>query len=338
MGGNALKNCTTRRFLADEYHPLERHVVSRLEDLFPLSRIAAIRAYKNKESFGDMDIIISTKDLPVDYIETVMDEFSPKDAFRNGNCFSFEFTECQIDLIAYPEEEFNTAYRYFAYNDLGNLLGRLAYSMGLKLGHDGLSYNWREGTEQYHTEVLLTDWDKILPVLGLDPLVYNSGFDTLDDIFKFVVSSKFFNKDIFLLENRNHASRIRDAKRKTYMEFLDWIEVDGNVVNNYPRIDKRDWLVYAFRVIVGFEETYFRVIEEWKESTAAKAKFNGGLVRHITGVEGKELGELMKYMKQSKWLRDKKWLIEMPECVIRDVIVYWAAEFEKDKKLVDIQK
>ncbi|WP_457824345.1 hypothetical protein, partial [Staphylococcus aureus] len=52
----------------------------------------------------------------------------------------------------------------------------------------------------------------------------NGGFRNLLDIFQFVVSSPYANLDIYLLENRNHKSRIRDSKRPTYNAFLDWLE------------------------------------------------------------------------------------------------------------------
>jgi len=330
MGGNALKNCTTRRYDADEYRSFEWHVLDKLGDLFPLCQIAAIKAYATKESFGDMDVIICTEHLPDDYIETIIDDFAPKDVFRNGNCLSFEYLEFQVDLITYPPEEFGTALDYYAYNDLGNLCGRLAHMMGLKLGHDGLSYNWRVDTYQFKNVVLLTDWDDILPVLGLDPAIYRRGFDTLEDIFKFVVSSQFFSKDIFLLENRNNTSRTRDAKRKTYMEFLDWIEVDGNVVNNYPKAEnKYCWLQYLFNSIPHFRKIYYEVMTEWKEAKVIKEKFNGGLVRHITGIEGKELGDLMKFIKEnSDALTSAEWILAATDAEIRSSISFWCDEFK----------
>lgn len=43
----------------------------------------------------------------------------------------------------------------------------------------------------------------------------------LNDIFRYVVGSACFNRDIFLLENRDAQSRIRDRKCKTCMAFLD---------------------------------------------------------------------------------------------------------------------
>lgn len=332
MGGNALKNVVTRRYERDEYFFLEELVMKKLRDHYsPEKRIVPIRAYNNKESFGDMDILIEGDYTAENFIGTIQSIFEPKQIYKNSNCISFEYKEFQIDLIVTPTEEFDTSYNYFNYNDLGNLCGRIAHSMGLKLGHDGLSYNWRIDTYQFKNVVLLTDWNDILPVLGLDPEVYNRGFDELEDIFKFVVSSQFFNKDIFLLHNRNHTSRVRDAKRKTYMEFLDWIEVDGNAVNNYSKKEnKDDWLEYLFVMIDGFQTIYGIVNREWEDATAVKAKFNGDIVRGYTGLEGKDLGIFMKYMKDCSFpLSDDKWILFSTPEQIKEHILFWFKCFKE---------
>lgn len=305
MGGNALKTCITRRYNADEYYAIEDDVVCKLHNLFPTSDISPIKAYAKKESFGDLDVLIVSDKLPVDWVDMVVNKFDTKESVKNGNVLSFEYRQFQVDLIVTPSEEFQSSVSYFAYNDLGNLLGRVAHSMGLKLGHDGLSYNWRIDTYQFKNIVLLTDFKDILPVLGYSYERYAEGFDTLEDIFKFVVSSDFFNKDIYLLNNRNHTSRIRDAKRKTYMDFLTWLEnyeekdsqkSNGAIIKEYG---KDTWLPYLFDNIEGFKETYDEVMVEWNQAVLFKSKYNGGLVMQWTGLSCRELGDFMKWHKSN---------------------------------------
>lgn len=290
-----------------------------LESLFPLCKILPVKAFKEKESFGDADILIEGKFLPSDWQEQIISMFSLKPEMwfkeKNSNVFSFAYRQLQVDLIVTAPDEFHTSYNYFNYNDLGNLLGRVAHAMGLKLGHDGLSYNWRVETYQFRNIILLTDWKDILPVLGYDYSQYGKGFDTLEDIFKFVVSSPSFSKDIYLLHNRNHTSRVRDAKRKTYMDFLKWLE--GYEETQAQRSlawwhngcrketgDKRSWLPHLFHSIKGFEAIYNSVQAEWEQAIEFKKRFNGELVKEWTGLSGKELGEFMRYMKE--FLTDEK--------------------------------
>lgn len=311
MGGNALKNCSTRRYRREEYFDLCNEVVFKTSYWLPCSFPHVIEAYHNKESFGDMDVIILSDMLPYNYLEIIKEVFEPAELVKNGNCVSFEYKNFQIDFIITPEEEYSTSVRYFSYNDLGNLLGRVAHSMGLKLGHDGLSYNWRVDTYQFRNIVLLKDWKDILPVLGYDYNDYKHGFATLEEIFKFVVKSPYFNKDIYLLRNRNHTSRVRDAKRKTYMDFLDWIETyqeteeqKAYAATRHSISGKDVWLPYLFSKIEGFEAVYSAVNVEWKQAILIKNKFNGDIVKEQLGLEGKELGKFMRYLKDIQKSKD----------------------------------
>lgn len=334
MGGNCLKNIETRRYTADEYYKIRCRVTDRLESLFPLCRIHVLRAYRNKESYGDMDVLIDSKFLPQNYVEEILEEFGCNDHVKNGNCLSFDYRQFQIDLIATKPEEFNTSKEYYAWSDLGNLLGRIAHSMGLKLGHDGLSYNWRIDTYQFKNEVLLTEFKDILPVLGYSWERYKKGFDTLQDIFEFVVSSPFFNKDIFMLHNRNNAARTRDRKRKTYMEFLKWLETRDDL-ESYPKAaHKDDWLPFLFSRIKGFEETYQRVKIEWNNAVEYKRKFNGDIVKEYTGLEGKELGVFMQWVKRFEYHDEnyafyEAWVLEHDESEIKERILELFVWYQK---------
>jgi hypothetical protein len=335
MGGNALKNCKTRRYNAAEYYQLRDAVLCDLDAIFLDSMCDDIPAYRSKESFGDMDILLESDTLPHNWQERVICCFQPKEYVKNGNCFSFEYEEFQIDLIVTPSGEYETSYNYFAWNDLGNLLGRIAHKMGLKLGHDGLAYNWRiDETQHFRTVVIEKDWCKILPVLGYDYERYKQGFDTLEDIFKFVVSSEFFHKDIYLLHNRNHAARIRDRKRKTYTEFLKWIEGYEETLEQqfhatwakYHREEsgnKKFWLPYLFKQIPHFESIYNEVQKEWDEAVEFKRRFNGDLVKEWLGLEGKELGNFMRYMRENGGSNFKTDILKMNPRLVERYVCYF---------------
>lgn len=337
MGGNALKNCVTRRYGADEYFQLDHKVFMKLAPLFGETQVSVytIDAYRAKESFGDLDILLGCGDLPSDWVQRIVEEFKPKEWVKNGNVLSFEFKEFQIDIINTPVKEFETSKNYFAWNDLGNLLGRLAASMNLKLGHDGLSYVWKEGTQQFKKEVISTNWETICNVLGVSYARYCEGFDELQDIFEFVVSSPFFNKEIFLLENRNNYARTRDKKRPTYTKFLTWIEsyeetIEQNAnedVDNWHKQEgsgKSHWLPYLFRGIEGFEETYIRVNAEWEFEKGFKVRYNGDVVRTVTGLDKQELGKFMKWVRENNDTEVfKKLIVKMNPEVVDAFIAHW---------------
>jgi hypothetical protein len=125
------------------------------------------------------------------------------------------------------------------------------------------------------------------------------GFDELLDIFQFVASSEFFTRDIFLLENRNAAARVRDRKRPTYTKFLAWCEqTPGLPVFKYPQ-SKEHWIPRMEQFFPHFKQEYVLSMEHLAIQRELKTRFSGDLVSGITGLKGKELGELMQCLKAS---------------------------------------
>ena len=312
MGGNALKNTETRRYQRDEYLLLEAEVLNKLRQDFPGRRIEAIRAYREKDSFGDMDVLLENDNIHQDLYNFrdlgryVIERFQSKQAVQNGGVVSFEYKQFQIDLIGTPSKDYETSVNYFAWNDLGNLMGRIAHKLGFKYGHEGLSMTFRDGDYQYAEINISKDPKAIVEFLGYDYDRFARGFDTVQDIFDFTVSTEFFNREIYALENRNHTSRTRDRKRKTYNQFLTWIETAPGL-NAYPwasvkeqggREYKKQFMERAFTFFPSFKEQHDQVQSEfqlWKDS---RQNFNGDLVREWTGLEDQELGRFMKFLRE----------------------------------------
>lgn len=207
---------------------------------------------------------------------------------------------------------------------MGNLLGRIAHKAGFKLGHLGLRYVLRDPDNSDHVLAELTitrDWAETLRLLGYDPVHYQAGFEggfaSLADIFDYVTSSPYCNKDIYLLENRNNKARVRDRKRKTYQAFLAWLEtVPANALPCYDWADKetirQQFLGEALARFPAFKEAYLQALADWRAEQAFRAKFNGKLVAEITGLTGKALGSVMQQIRNSfpgkaamrDWVRD----------------------------------
>lgn len=369
MGGNAIKNCSVRRYRAAEYFPLEEKVLAQLRSDFPGRKIDALKAYKNKTDFGDMDILLESdglleeevlvqlrsestwlhlaalngREVMVDFegntfisesgclaedlSNYVQKTFASKEVMPNGPVLSFEHGEFQIDLILTPRHEFSTSAAYYSWNDLGNLCGCLTRTMGLKLGHDGLSYAFSEGTRRFDLSVVSTDWKDILSVIDLDYERWLEGFDSLQDIFRFVVSSRYFNRDIYLLHNRNSHSRVRDIKRQTYSKFLAWLDEQpaGSIPEHPLANNKQDWLPHLFRAIPGFESHYQKTALKIKEAATVKRKFNGGLVRFVTGLDEAKLGELMLGLKAAFGGADalSQWVLKSSPAKIEQTVLYF---------------
>ena len=308
MGGNALKNVETRRYQRDEYLALEKEVLDILREDFPGRRVAAIQAYREKESFGDMDVLLESDNLNTDLMKYVKERFNTKQAVRNSHVVSFEYKDFQIDLICTTVKNFNTSASYFAWNDLGNLMGRVAHKLGFKYGHEGLSMTFRDGDYMYAEVEVSRSIRHIVEFIGYDYDRFADGFDTVEEIFEFTASSEFFNKEIYSLENRNHTSRTRDRKRKTYNQFLTWIET-AELPHAYPwatmreqggREFKKQFLERAFEFFPDFKAKYEKVQADFETWKLVKQNFNGDLVREWTGLQDRELGDFMKHLRGVK--------------------------------------
>lgn len=301
MGGNALKT-NTRRYKAEEYFDLKREVIYRLYKDFPEYPRACAPSYANKESYGDLDVLHTIPEITDEYLVSA---FNTKEIVRNGPVISFEYKEFQVDLIKTTAEDINYAYHYFAFNDLGNLLGRLFKQFGLKHSHKGLYYPVRDGTHLV-TEVLVTkDYVEALAFIGLEPKF----FFNLEDIFEYVVSSPVFNAKVYQYENMNHVDRVRDAKRPTYRAFLKYIEgMPSNYVVDRP-------LVFEH-----FPELKDKVSKVWTQlgiNKEVKKKFNGLIVAKATGLEGKELGRFMSEFK-AKYTNDQILSMDVNKAILEE--------------------
>ena len=294
MGGAALKIAKTKRATRAEFDTLSGELIDVLKITF--KNVAIPLFYNNKESFGDIDIIISTDGVNKNIKEYITETFNPLEIFHNGNCWSFGYKDVQVDLITTSDEHFDSLLDYMGHNDKGNLIGRLAHHKGLKFGDMGLWYEHYFKDINLGKIILCKDPRRIYEFLDLDYNRNLKGFDDLNDIFEFISNSKYFDWRLYRLKNLNKVNRERNLKRKSYMSFLDWIDK-----NKRDDKDLNEELFKDFdlnKVAEAFPEanliTEIRRLEyEECKSLYIKAKFNGGDVMRKYGFQGKELGDIM---------------------------------------------
>jgi hypothetical protein len=295
MGGLALKNCKTRRYERAEFETLTNELITTLRKTF--KRVEMPLFYRKKESFGDADYILSMEGYNGNMREYITETFNPNEIFHNGNCWTFDYHELQVDLITVAAEHFDSNYNYLSYNDLGNYIGKIAHGFGFKYGQEGLMYDHYFKGSNIGRIIVSKDYDKIYEFLGLDYNRWKQGFDTLEEIFEFVSTSKYFNWEYLQLENNNRVNRERDVKRKSYMSFLDYI--DANVKDDAHRYQyEKDKTVYVDKAAKFFPEAGMvleirRLEYEECKSLYIKAKFSGGDVMVRYGLKGKDLGDAL---------------------------------------------
>lgn len=321
MGGNALKKVITRRYEREEYFTLEQEVLAKVKSILPNCGVEAIQAYHDKPSFGDMDIVIEKLDGVKEIIRENLDNWGVEELFINGDAWSINYGDFQVDLIFMKSKYFRSTLDYFSYNDIGNLLGRVSRKVGFKLGHRGLNYVLLSKTSMLKDINVTNDYMEALDFIGYSSERFKKGFNALEEMFDYVIDNPNFTPEIFALENRNHDARVRDAKRKNYRAFLNYIEN-----KEYPKeleVDKDYELKRAFSKFPDFKNKYDSVFESLRIKSLVKEKFNGEILRSATGYVGTDLGLFYAYInkKLSKYDDIDSFFLEKTAESINDFIV-----------------
>lgn len=312
MGGNALKNYNTRRLPAKEYFDLANEFSEKFFKIFNFD-INLIKSYKEKETFGDADFLVLRELLPSNWIDILRKYFNLKDEqySKNGNVISIGYRNFQIDLIVTPKSHYDFSYFYFCYNDFGNFIGRIGHKLGIKIGIDGISISVRSNVnkDRILKDILLTtDKDYVFEILGLKKeLWYSDGFNTLEDIFEYIATSKYFDPEIFYLVNRSNETRKRDMKRFSYSALIKWLETTKPKANySFQNKDEKGGrlLIEPFysNIILHYfpwvKDIIDEAINQDKLDTDFSKIYNGKIVSQLTGYTGKALGDFLTNMKQ----------------------------------------
>lgn len=313
MGGKAIKD-SVRMDLAD-YGLLAITMKSCFEKFrqkYNLEiKYEIVKAYKEKLDFGDMDIVVSS--YSENFKELVhlwmIESFSSHENFeyvQNGPVISYSILKRQVDLIFQAPEDYEFACNYFSYNDINNLIGRITDKMGFKFGHDGLWYTYRDGDTVIKKICLTKDFQKALEAFDFDYEAFKNGFNNLDEIFKYVSENKFFNKNLYQLENRNHTARMRDRKRKTYMLFLEYCG-NNKFENEYDfNKDPHFFIDMMFEKFPMFLADFVLATQDAELRRASKQQLTNQAIKDHTGLDGIELGKYIQATK-SKFMDINQW-------------------------------
>lgn len=319
MGGNALTQIKTVRKNATEYKTLTNDILISLQPYCDF--LDLIPSYSDKNDFGDADFLVVFKNDIKDVKQLLNTLFTPTQIVKNDTCYSFDYKLFQIDIICSTKELYKASFAYYSYNDLGNLIGRIAYNHNLKYGHKGL-YLRLDGHEK--SEILISrDTAKSLQFLGFDPDTFFNGFKTKENVFTYVINSNYFDKNYFSLENLNHINRTRNRKRKTYMEFLEYIKKHSKsfAVKNSKKLTIED--IVAYFPESNIIEKINDIKNEQQQKKELSLKFNGELVKQITNLKDKQLGDFIKSFKNVK-TNFNEWLkLVDSETVSTEIIAYY---------------
>ncbi|MDD5149780.1 MAG: hypothetical protein PHC28_04780 [Flavobacterium sp.] len=298
MGGRAL-SCGSVRIDKLTYEKVCESVLTELKMKYPTGIFKIAEILPDKETFGDLDIIYSN-DSKIDtsklsWIQSDGSNYTPKFPYINSDITSFDYLLdngeiFQIDLVKIPIECLSFAVQYFSYGDCGNIIGRAYKYAGFKLTFEGLKYKYLSK----YTSKLLTltvNWQEALDFLEY-PVYQEYEFKDILSVFDYCFSTPYANTDIYQIENSNHVDRIRNKKRPMFMAMQQYINDNPNCTADY-RLDidihRTNFLEKAFNQFPNFKIEYDNCVKIDINEQLYREKFNGNIVRLITGYEGKEL-------------------------------------------------
>lgn len=296
-----------------------------------------IRCYRTKEDHGDLDILIKVDqeylNKNINLSDYIQKHFQPQVIHNNGGVLSFDYNNFQIDFIPISESNWEIAQIYFSYDPLGNAMGKTFHKLNLSYGWDGLKYKYRNfNGKNSHDIIVSKDPRKIFEFGGYDYDRYLEGFDTMEEIFDFIISGKYFNVDIFKMKNLSATDKKRNRKRKSYHKFLEYIKI-FEIESQYHFPENKD--LYLPIIDSYFPEANLlnKIKELDKENMINRQiseKFNGRLIMNwIPGLKGKELGNIIKKFKENLGENYKKKLLNLNQNEIKEQFINF---YEKEKK------
>lgn len=316
MGGKAmaLHNVETERKTTSEHLRIQNELIPIISNMFN-TEVKGVKFYHTKETHGDCDLLILNNGNLGNVVEKLKEKFGI--VHNNGNVFSFEYDKYQIDIIPQPVRNWETAQIFFDYDPTGNLMGKTAHHFGLKYGFEGLVYPFRGFSGREVADIVISkDNKKIFNFLGFDYDRYLKGFDTLEEIYEYIINSKYFNPKGFMMDELNHIDRKRNKKRMTYQGFLEYLNSYTKELPSYNF--NKDKSVYIDLIDKYFIESNFKTqLNDLTEKNNIYQKvitlFNGNLVMEWTRLKDKELGncitEFKKYITESSNLDFNTWVL-----------------------------
>lgn len=299
MGGTALSKygVITRRVDTEEFYKIAHKIQNQINKDFGNDITMFVAPfYKSKPDHGDLDLLVCFNNNIADFKQYINYTFKPKAIHLNGGVYSFDYINLQIDIIPVSHDNWKTAKTYFSYDPLPNIQGKVFHKFGLSYGWDGLSYKFRNFNGSLSQKIIISkDIKKIFEFAEYDYDKYLEGFETLDEIFDYIIDNKYFDHNIFQLKNLGRIDRKRNLRRKSYNAFIKYIS-DNNITKEYSHKSKEEYLIDI--------DNYFPEAELIKKldnlekiditNKFISNKFNGNIVMSwIKGLEGKELGGII---------------------------------------------
>lgn len=322
MGGNLFK---MGRISSLEYFNILSQLIPILDNHFG-DRYRIPIAYRSKKDYGDVDIIVDAAVVmnQPDWFDNLCSDLGVEETQRVRNVSSMLYNNFQTDIFLVGTNKLDTCYHFMSYNILGNLIGRLYHKFNLRYGEDGLHYVLRGYNNHISKEIIVSrDMEKMLSFVDLSYERWKQGFNHLEEIFEYVIASKYFCSDSYDLKYFNVQKRA--TERPDFNKFLDYLH-EGNIVKNYPFDKNKEIYIEQIDDFFGTDlrTKYDAHVEKQKTLKAVSEKFNGRLVMEVTKLTGKELGDFITVYKNFQGKDFESYVLKStPEEINENIILLY---------------
>ncbi|KAI4157110.1 MAG: hypothetical protein L6R39_000773 [Caloplaca ligustica] len=233
MGGKVFTSgpepLSTPRMTPSVYRSLLDRYLHQLSEIF--ERVAAPIEAPEKNSFGDIDVIVSGPKTTPFHLDQLATAVTAKRTIVKPPIYSFavpypdlEGSSVQLDVQLCKPEDFDWEVFHKGHGDMWNILGPSIRSFGLTANDRGLHLRVPEierGNKKRSLVLLTADPDTVLDFLRLDKKAYAERFNTVDDMFEFACSTRFFRPEVYVRDGLKANDRKRMAQRDLYRRFVD---------------------------------------------------------------------------------------------------------------------
>ena len=325
MGGSAFTlsshGFTTSRMTQSLYTTLSKSILPLLQLYFRTVSIPP--EAPGKLSYGDLDIMVS-KPLDLHPHDAIL-QFCSRALGDRCKAFIYnlpttniavvcEDIVVQVDVhVVERDEVWEIDYWMHSWGDMGMIVSSIIKAWGLRLSASrGL---WVEipGRPVFRLSFSMA---RIAAFLGLDWERCQRGYATTQELFEWIEEITINGERVGVKSKGKLEMRVHND-RPMWVAF--WSRGE-DVAYSPSEEEKRRVFEHALDYFGKMEE-YNEVMTQLAKEKSAKGKFNGTKVMEWTGVYGKNLGELMKLLKQDERIKNVDQLIKMKEDDIKALVL-----------------
>ena len=278
MGGKAFSHgnppLSTPRMPPKIYNILLNKYLSLLSTFY--DQVASPIDVPEKESHGDIDILACGPKSTVSY-PVIVAALNAKATVKNGKTRSFAVpypgsTEDYVQLDLHVCEQSKYQWELFtnSHGDLWNLIGTSIRPFGLTANDVAFYLRIKEIEEVDKKKSLVyltSDPDVVLNFLGLDSKKYWQPFSTVEDLYIYVTSTRFFRRDSYIREDLKANDRKRLVQRPLFRQFVaEWLPQRPHlgIVEKDFRV-MREEVFEEVLTVFGKKEEYTTILEKWRK-------------------------------------------------------------------------